>query len=130
EAGASLVWLRMSEARAGGQRGERGCWPKAGRIHELYLPKFSIKNDYELKDTLSQLGIKKIFAGPDLSGITGTGDLAVSQVSLTKCGGRADGSSPGICKIIAFPVTQSPSLGPPKPRRAGCNHGDIRSHLP
>ncbi|XP_065762593.1 serpin A3-5-like [Muntiacus reevesi] len=50
------------------------------RIHELYLPKFSIKNDYELKDTLSQLGIKKIFADADLSGITGTGDLAVSQV--------------------------------------------------
>ncbi|KAB0369002.1 hypothetical protein FD755_019007 [Muntiacus reevesi] len=50
------------------------------RIHELYLPKFSIKSDYELKDTLSQLGIKKIFTDADLSGITGTGDLAVSQV--------------------------------------------------
>uniref|UniRef100_A0A8C6D5N2 Serpin domain-containing protein n=1 Tax=Moschus moschiferus TaxID=68415 RepID=A0A8C6D5N2_MOSMO len=50
------------------------------RIHELYLPKFSIKSDYELNDILSQLGIKKIFADADLSGLTGDGDLVVSQV--------------------------------------------------
>ncbi|MXQ97045.1 hypothetical protein E5288_WYG015036 [Bos mutus] len=50
------------------------------RIHELYLPKFSIKSNYELNDTLSQMGIKKIFTNADLSGITGTGDLVVSQV--------------------------------------------------
>nr|XP_005896277.2 PREDICTED: serpin A3-1-like [Bos mutus] len=52
------------------------------RIHELYLPKFSIKSNYELNDTLSQMGIKKIFTDADLSGITGTADLVVSQVSL------------------------------------------------
>uniref|UniRef100_A0A4W2DJY6 Serpin domain-containing protein n=1 Tax=Bos indicus x Bos taurus TaxID=30522 RepID=A0A4W2DJY6_BOBOX len=50
------------------------------RIHELYLPKFSIKSNYELNDTLSQMGIKKIFTDADLSGITGTADLVVSQV--------------------------------------------------
>uniref|UniRef100_A0A4W2C9R2 Serpin family A member 5 n=1 Tax=Bos indicus x Bos taurus TaxID=30522 RepID=A0A4W2C9R2_BOBOX len=50
------------------------------RIHELYLPKFSIKSNYELNDILSQLGIRKIFANADLSGITGTADLVVSQV--------------------------------------------------
>ena len=99
------------------------------RIHELYLPKFSIKSSYELNDTLSQMGIKKIFDNADLSGITGTGDLVVSQVSLkfgqsssyqsAKRGVQTDGSSPVICKITAFVVTQSPSLGIPKPRRAG-----------
>ena len=52
------------------------------RINELYLPKFSIKSNYELNDTLSQMGIKKIFTDADLSGITGTVDLVVSQVSL------------------------------------------------
>ena len=52
------------------------------RIHELYLPKFSIKSDYVLNNILSQLGIKKIFTDADLSGLTGAGDLAVSQVSL------------------------------------------------
>ena len=52
------------------------------RIHELYLPKFSIKSNYELNDTLYKMGIKKIFADADLSGITGTRDLVVSQVSL------------------------------------------------
>ena len=54
----------------------------SSRIHELYLPKFSIKSNYELNDTLSQMGIKKIFTDADLSGITGTADLVVSQVSL------------------------------------------------
>ena len=102
----------------------------SSRIHELYLPKFSIKSNYELNAILFQLGIKKIFAGADLSGITGLRDLVVSQVSLysvdssssyqsVKCGSQTDGRSPGICKIIAFPATQSPSLGLPKPRRAG-----------
>lgn len=52
------------------------------KIHELYLPKFSIKSNYELIDILSQLGIEKIFADADLSGITGTRDLVVTQVSL------------------------------------------------
>ena len=99
------------------------------RIHELYLPKFSIKSNYELNDTLYKMGIKKIFGNADLSGITGNGDLVVSQVSLkfgqsssyqsAKCGVQTDGSSPVICKITAFVVTQSPSLGIPKPRRAG-----------
>ena len=99
------------------------------RIHELYLPKFSIKSNYELNDILFQLGIKKIFGNADLSGITGNGDLVVSQVSLkfgqsssyqnAKRGGQTDGRTPGICKITAFVVTQSPSLGLPKPRRAG-----------
>uniref|UniRef100_A0A8C6FK05 Serpin domain-containing protein n=1 Tax=Moschus moschiferus TaxID=68415 RepID=A0A8C6FK05_MOSMO len=50
------------------------------RIHELYLPKFSIKSNYELKDILSQLGIRKMFADADLSGLTGAGNLVVSQV--------------------------------------------------
>ncbi|XP_044789236.2 serpin A3-5 [Bubalus bubalis] len=50
------------------------------RIHELYLPKFSIKSNYELNDTLYKMGIKKIFGNADLSGITGTRDLVVSQV--------------------------------------------------
>ncbi|XP_017921950.1 PREDICTED: serpin A3-5 isoform X1 [Capra hircus] len=51
------------------------------KIHELYLPKFSIKSNYELNDILFQLGIEKIFTdAADLSGITGTGDLVVTQV--------------------------------------------------
>ncbi|XP_057589048.1 serpin A3-6-like isoform X2 [Hippopotamus amphibius kiboko] len=51
------------------------------QIHELYLPKFSISSYYELKDILSQLGIRKIFIpGANLSGITGTDSLVVSKV--------------------------------------------------
>ena len=48
---------------------------------ELYLPKFSISTDYSLKNILPELGIKEIFSKQaDLSGITGTKDLIVSQV--------------------------------------------------
>ena len=48
---------------------------------ELYLPKFSISTDYSLKNILPELGIKEIFSNQaDLSGITGTKDLRVSQV--------------------------------------------------
>ena len=53
------------------------------KIHELYLPKFSIKSNYELNDILFQLGIEKIFTdAADLSGITGVRNLEVSQVSF------------------------------------------------
>nr|AAH11158.1 Serine (or cysteine) peptidase inhibitor, clade A, member 3M [Mus musculus]AAH53337.1 Serine (or cysteine) peptidase inhibitor, clade A, member 3M [Mus musculus]CAA38949.1 contrapsin related protein [Mus musculus] len=54
---------------------------KTRKIGELYLPKFSISTDYNLKDILPELGIKEIFSKQaDLSGITGTKDLSVSQV--------------------------------------------------
>ncbi|XP_021034836.1 serine protease inhibitor A3M [Mus caroli] len=54
---------------------------KTRKIGELYLPKFSISTDYSLKDILPELGIKEIFSKEaDLSGITGTKDLIVSQV--------------------------------------------------
>ena len=44
---------------------------------------FSISSDYQLRDILSQLGIKKIFTSDaDFSGITNDHKLAVSQVSL------------------------------------------------
>ncbi|XP_029396885.1 serine protease inhibitor A3M [Mus pahari] len=54
---------------------------KFRKIGELYLPKFSISSDYSLKDILPELGIKTIFSNQaDLSGITGTKDLILSQV--------------------------------------------------
>uniref|UniRef100_A0AC11BEH7 Uncharacterized protein n=1 Tax=Ovis aries TaxID=9940 RepID=A0AC11BEH7_SHEEP len=50
-------------------------------IHTLSLPKFSISSDYNLEDTLSELSIQKVFTSEaDLSGITGVGNLKVSQV--------------------------------------------------
>uniref|UniRef100_A0A4W2BPC6 Serpin domain-containing protein n=1 Tax=Bos indicus x Bos taurus TaxID=30522 RepID=A0A4W2BPC6_BOBOX len=50
-------------------------------IDELSLPRFSISSDYQLRDILSQLGIKKIFTSDaDFSGITNDHKLAVSQV--------------------------------------------------
>ncbi|XP_075803496.1 serine protease inhibitor A3N-like [Microtus pennsylvanicus] len=51
------------------------------KIHKLSLPKFSISTDYRLEDILPQLGIREVFSTQaDLSGITGTKDLRVSQV--------------------------------------------------
>uniref|UniRef100_A0A8C6H0I9 Serine (or cysteine) peptidase inhibitor, clade A, member 3M n=1 Tax=Mus spicilegus TaxID=10103 RepID=A0A8C6H0I9_MUSSI len=54
---------------------------KPRRIDELHLPKFSISTDYSLEDVLSKLGIREVFSTQaDLSAITGTKDLRVSQV--------------------------------------------------
>ena len=50
-------------------------------INDLRMPKFSISTDYSLKEVLPELGIKKVFSQQaDLSRITGTKDLYVSQV--------------------------------------------------
>uniref|UniRef100_A0A8I4A016 Serpin domain-containing protein n=1 Tax=Callithrix jacchus TaxID=9483 RepID=A0A8I4A016_CALJA len=47
----------------------------------LFLPKFSVSGDYNLKDILPQLGIEEVFTSKaDLSGITGARNLQVSQV--------------------------------------------------
>uniref|UniRef100_A0A4X1SFV1 Serpin A3-8 n=2 Tax=Sus scrofa TaxID=9823 RepID=A0A4X1SFV1_PIG len=51
------------------------------RIDALYLPRFSVSGDYQLKDTLKQLGIQKVFTHEaDLSGVTGDNKLGVSKV--------------------------------------------------
>ncbi|XP_047651930.1 serpin A3-8-like [Phacochoerus africanus] len=51
------------------------------RIDALHLPRFSISSDYKLQEILPRLGIKKIFSEEaDLSGITDTTPLCVSQV--------------------------------------------------
>lgn len=53
------------------------------RIDALYLPRFSVSGDYQLKDTLKQLGIQKVFTHEaDLSGVTGDNKLGVSKVSF------------------------------------------------
>ncbi|GAB1297765.1 Serine protease inhibitor A3C [Apodemus speciosus] len=50
-------------------------------IDVLYLPKFSISTDYSLEDVLPELGIMEVFSKQaDLSRITGTKNLSVSQV--------------------------------------------------
>ncbi|XP_005701519.3 PREDICTED: serpin A3-7 isoform X1 [Capra hircus] len=50
-------------------------------IDKLSLPRFSISSDYQLKDILSHLGMKKIFTNDaDFSGITNDHKPAVSQV--------------------------------------------------
>ncbi|XP_013202054.1 serine protease inhibitor A3N-like isoform X2 [Microtus ochrogaster] len=51
------------------------------KIEELSLPKFAISTDYSLQDILPQLGIREVFSTQaDLSGITGSRELRVSQV--------------------------------------------------
>ncbi|MBC2810478.1 serpin family protein, partial [Campylobacter jejuni] len=52
------------------------------QIEELNLPKFSIASNYRLEeDVLPEMGIKEVFTEQaDLSGITETKKLSVSQV--------------------------------------------------
>ncbi|KAK7817452.1 hypothetical protein U0070_024926 [Myodes glareolus] len=53
----------------------------SSRMIKLSLPKFSISTDYSLQDILPQLGIREVFSTQaDLSRITGTKNLRVSQV--------------------------------------------------
>ncbi|XP_036062381.1 serine protease inhibitor A3N-like [Onychomys torridus] len=54
---------------------------KPRKIDKLYMPKFSISNDYSLEKILPELGIREVFSKQaDLSGITGAKDLRVSRV--------------------------------------------------
>ncbi|KAM7416215.1 hypothetical protein PAMA_018338 [Pampus argenteus] len=55
-------------------------WMKS-RICDVYVPKFSIKTSYSLKDVLIEMGMTDMFGdGADLSGISEDGELAVSEV--------------------------------------------------
>ncbi|XP_066132760.1 alpha-1-antichymotrypsin [Saccopteryx bilineata] len=50
-------------------------------IDELYLPRFSLSGKYNLENILPELSIKQIFTEhADLSGVTGTKNLRVTQV--------------------------------------------------
>ena len=48
----------------------------------LQLPKISISGSYDVKNLLKEMGITEVFSSnADLSGISGSRDLQVSQVS-------------------------------------------------
>nr|XP_048287171.1 serine protease inhibitor A3N-like [Myodes glareolus] len=54
---------------------------RSRKINEFSLPKFSVSTDYSLQNILPQLGIREVFSTEaDLSGITGSKNLRVSQV--------------------------------------------------
>ncbi|XP_024908740.1 alpha-1-antitrypsin-like protein CM55-ST isoform X2 [Cynoglossus semilaevis] len=55
-------------------------WTKP-RKYELYLPKFSIKTSYDMKDALSEMGMTDMFgSSANLRGISEKAKLAVSKV--------------------------------------------------
>jgi serpin B len=49
---------------------------------DVYIPKFSLRCEYNLVEILTQMGMKDLFVSEvaDLSGITGTRDLHISHV--------------------------------------------------
>ncbi|XP_057555364.1 serpin B3-like isoform X2 [Hippopotamus amphibius kiboko] len=47
---------------------------------DLHLPRFKVEESYDLKDTLTALGMVAAFNNADFSGMTGTRDLVVSKV--------------------------------------------------
>ena len=48
----------------------------------LHLPQISISGSYDVKNLFEEMGITEVFSGKaDLSGISGSHDLRVSQVS-------------------------------------------------
>uniref|UniRef100_A0A8C0CCL7 Serpin domain-containing protein n=1 Tax=Balaenoptera musculus TaxID=9771 RepID=A0A8C0CCL7_BALMU len=71
------------------------------RIDELNLPRFSISSDYELRNILSQLGIKKVFNHEsDLSGIIEANKLGVSEAGQP-------------CSLPCTPPAKGPGKGGP-----------------
>ncbi|XP_032764757.1 serine protease inhibitor A3B-like [Rattus rattus] len=66
-------------------------------IDELYLPKFSLSQYYNLNIILPELGIKEVFSPQaDLSGITGAKNITVSQMAvldMAEAGTEADAIS-------------------------------------
>ena len=50
----------------------------------LHLPRFKLEHQFSAKDMLTALGMKDAFTdAADLSGISGTRDLQISEVNLT-----------------------------------------------
>ncbi|GAB1297759.1 Serine (or cysteine) peptidase inhibitor, clade A (alpha-1 antiproteinase, antitrypsin), member 3J [Apodemus speciosus] len=94
---------RIMQVEASLQPSTLRKWRKSLRlrmIDELYLPKFSISKMYSLENILPELGIKEVFSTEaDLSGITGTKDLRVSQMvhntvlDMTEMGTEAEAST-------------------------------------
>lgn len=60
-----------------------GVTPTASVI--VRLPKFEAQSTFDLIENLNAIGIKKIFGGGDLSGITNTNGLAVTQYLQRSC---------------------------------------------
>jgi len=46
----------------------------------IWLPRFKLEEKLDLKDCLTKIGIHDLFAGADLSGVSGSKDLLVSKV--------------------------------------------------
>lgn len=56
----------------------------SGRSVNVYIPKFTVSETYDLKDMLYKMGIVDLFTDKaDLSGITGQPQHRISQVSHT-----------------------------------------------
>lgn len=47
---------------------------------DLYLPKFELDKQNDLRDNLTNIGLREIFGNADLSGITGNRQLVVSDI--------------------------------------------------
>ncbi|XP_054423053.1 alpha-1-antichymotrypsin [Pteronotus mesoamericanus] len=74
---------KMKEVEAALSPETLGRWRDSLQMRtiDLSLPKFSISSNYNLEDILPELGMKQVFTQQaDLSGITETGNLAVTQV--------------------------------------------------
>nr|XP_003926063.1 serpin B3 isoform X3 [Saimiri boliviensis boliviensis] len=83
----------------------------------LHLPRFKVEEAYDLKDTLSTMGMVDVFGDADLSGMAGSRDLVVSHVlhkafvEVTEEGAKATAVT-----VITTGVTSPPN------EEFHCNH--------
>ena len=83
---------------------------------DLYLPRFKVEESYDLVPTLQALGMVDAFRGgvADFSGMTGSGDLAVSKVfhksfvEVTEEGTEAAAATGvGVAVLTSLPIRES-----------------------
>uniref|UniRef100_A0A8C9Z885 Thyroxine-binding globulin n=1 Tax=Sander lucioperca TaxID=283035 RepID=A0A8C9Z885_SANLU len=82
--------------------------PPSFRIHDVYIPKFSIKTSYKLNDVLPEMGMTDMFdVRANLRGISEEQRLAVSELRWTwdETGAEAAAvTGIGIMPISSLPV--------------------------
>ncbi|MCH8341832.1 MAG: hypothetical protein IIA51_09805 [Chloroflexi bacterium] len=79
------------------------------RYLDLKMPRFDFESEFEMRDTLSEMGMRRAFGGADFSGMDGGRDLQLSEV-LHKAFVKVDerGTEAGAATSVFASVISNP----------------------